>query len=102
MPSNISLKPVQVEVQGLCKLGKSKGLSKKHFIYKHNNLVQLIVKFWIEQSTLSPDKKDVVHKHSERPGDHSRVKPAMDMQTKSNATTNHDAKWIKEGKVLIM
>ena len=32
---------------------KSKGLSKNHFIYKHNNLAQLVVKFWIEHSTPS-------------------------------------------------
>ena len=56
---------------------ESKGLSKNHFIYKHINLAQLIVKFWIEHSTPSPNKKDVALKHSrsERPGDHSRVKP---------------------------
>ena len=54
---------------------KPKGLSKNHFIYKHNDLAQRIVKFWIEHSTPSPNKKDVVHKHSDRPGDHSRVKP---------------------------
>ena len=54
---------------------KPKGLSKNHFIYKHNDLAQCIVKFWIEHSTPSPNKKDVVHKHSDRPGDHSRVKP---------------------------
>ena len=54
---------------------KSKGLGKNHFIYKHNDLAQLIVKHWIEESTPSPNKKDVVHKHSDRPGDHSRVTP---------------------------
>ena len=54
---------------------KSTGLSKNHFIYKHNDLAQLIVKHWIEESTPSPNKKDVVNKHSHRPGDHSRVKP---------------------------
>ena len=40
---------------------KSKGTSKNHFVYKHNNLAQLIVKFWIEHSTPSPNKKDMVH-----------------------------------------
>jgi hypothetical protein len=56
---------------------KSKGLSKSHFIYKHNDLAQLIVKHWIEESTPSPNKKDVVNKHLHRPGDHSRVKPGV-------------------------
>ena len=54
---------------------KSKGLSPNAFIYKHNELAQLIPKFWIEHSTSSPNKKDVVTKHSTKPGEHCRVKP---------------------------
>ena len=38
---------------------KKPGLTKKAFIFKHNALCQLMVKFWLDHSTPSPNKKDV-------------------------------------------
>ena len=52
---------------------KKQGLSKKSFIFQHNPLCQLMVQFWNEHSTPSPNKKDVKWIHSKQPGDHVRV-----------------------------
>ena len=38
---------------------KKQGLSKQSFIFQHNPLCQLMVQFWNEHSTPSPNKKDV-------------------------------------------
>ena len=51
---------------------KKPGLTKKAFIFKHNALCQLMVKFWLDHSTPSPNKKDVRWKHSNKAGDHVR------------------------------
>jgi hypothetical protein len=81
---------------------KKKGLKPNCFLFKHNDLAQvynncllcllndktlciyvqqsifiifqLIVKFWIEHSTPSPSLRDVKYKHSQKPGDHARVR----------------------------
>ena len=52
---------------------KKTGLSKKAFIYEHNQLCQVMVHFWNEHSTPSPNKKDVKFYHSTKPGDPVRV-----------------------------
>ena len=52
---------------------KKQGLSKQSFIFQHNPLCQLMVQFWNEHSTPSPNKKDVKWIHSKQPGDHVRV-----------------------------
>ena len=55
---------------------KKTGISKKSFIYQHNELCQVMVHFWNEHSTPSPNKKDVKFYHSSKPGDHVRVHDA--------------------------
>ena len=53
---------------------RKKTLRKSSFIYKHNDLCRKMVNFWIEESVPSPNKRDVKIKHSEKPGDHERIK----------------------------
>ena len=52
---------------------KKSGLTKKSFIYQHNQLCHTIVKFWLDNSVPSPNKKDVKWRHSSKPGEHVRV-----------------------------
>ena len=45
---------------------KKTGTSKSSFVFKHNKLVQTVVKFWLDHSTPSPNKKDVKWNHSRK------------------------------------
>ena len=53
---------------------RKKYLRKSAFIYNHNDLCQKMVNFWLENSVPSPNKRDVKIQHSEKPGDHERVR----------------------------
>ena len=52
---------------------KKTGLAKSSFIFKRNKLCQTVVKFWLDHSTPSPNKKDFKWNHSRKPGEHVRV-----------------------------
>ena len=52
---------------------KKPGLTKNAFIFQHNQLCQTMVKFWLDHSVPSPNKKDVKWKHSGKQGDHVRA-----------------------------
>ena len=55
---------------------KKTGLLKKAFIYEHDQLCQVMAHFWNDNSTPSPNKKDVKFNHSTKPGDTVQVHDA--------------------------
>ena len=55
-----------------------------------------MVNFWLEESVPSPNKRDVKIKHSEKPGDHERMKDPMEFLSQFTAKPRN-AKQLKEG-----
>ena len=81
---------------------KKTGTSKSSFVFKHNKLVQTVVKFWLDHSTPSPNKKDVKWNHSRKQGNHVRVYNADHTGYKIQCTTSKCMKDQRRCVVLVL